>query len=88
MAQGNASAREFVERFEGLKKQYFRSSGPRYDKDGEEIISALPDRSMVVKMFEHMGVEIPMHPGEPPVLMGTRTDHMVGEWWKHPRKQG
>ena len=78
---------EFINRFEGLKKQYFRPSKPTRDADGEEIPSPYPDRSTIVKMFEIMNVEIPLHPGEPPVPVGTRADWMVGEWWKIPRSQ-
>jgi len=87
MSQDKASVTEFIARFESLKKQYFRPQKPQRDADGDEIISAFPDRSAIVKMFEFMNVEIPMHPGEPPVPVGTRTEDMVGEWWKKPRSQ-
>lgn len=84
MAHGFARPEDFLHRFEKLKKQYFYGNQQVPQGVEEDYFSAMPDRSSIGRMFENMGLDIPLHPGEPPVPLNSRTQDMVGEWWKKP----
>jgi len=70
MARQETQSVDFVKRFEELKKQWFAKREKQFDIDGDEIYSAVPDRSLLAKMFENMGCDIPLHPSDPPKLIG------------------
>ncbi len=59
-----ATHKEMERRYENLKRMYFRGTPRQVDETGEELPSLI-DRSMIVKMFENMGVELPMTPDYP-----------------------
>lgn len=55
---------QMKQRYEQLKKMYFKSQSSSYDDDGEEV-PAVMDRQMIVQMFNNMGVELPLTPNDP-----------------------
>lgn len=66
-----ATYEDMKRRFEHLKKMYFKSSPKLYDEDGQELPTAI-DRSIIVKMFENMGVELPLSPNDEMKFVGHR----------------
>jgi hypothetical protein len=72
MARQETDPSDFVRRYEALKKQWFAAAKKQYDDDGSEIPSAM-DRGVLAQMFEKMGVEIPIHPNDPPRLTGQQS---------------
>jgi hypothetical protein len=65
----HADMDQMKQRFEMLKKMYFRSQSSAYDEDGQEVPMVM-DRQMIVQMFNNMGVELPLSPSDPMKLVG------------------
>lgn len=83
----NVTVNEFIQRFETLKRQFFAPS-KHFDENSDDVPPAGMDKTQIVKIFdEHMNLEIPIHPGEPPIVKGNRKAHMYGEWWKNQKHQ-
>lgn len=60
----NATHKDMLQRYERLKRQYFYGTSRQVDETGEEL-PQLIDRSIIVRMFENMGVELPLTPDYP-----------------------
>jgi hypothetical protein len=54
-------------RYEQLKRMYFRTRSSSYDDDDSEV--PVMDRQAIVQMFNNMGVELPLTPNDPMVLV-------------------
>lgn len=79
---GEVTVHDFLSRFESLKKQYFNQPPPQFDEEGNEIPQHTMPKDQIVKIFDSiMNLEVPLHPGEPPIWKGKREPYMYGEWW-------
>jgi hypothetical protein len=73
---GTASWDDFLRRYNHLKKQWFRPQrgGGGVDPDTGEVVVPLYTKEHLAKMFEFMGVEIPMTLDAEPEFIGGRKD--------------
>lgn len=60
-----ATYNEFEQRYEMLKRLYFRGPASEYDEETGEELPTLITRQQILQQFENMGVELPMSPTDP-----------------------